>query len=283
MKYSIIIPLYNKGEKVKRAIDSVLRQPVADFEVLVIDDGSTDDSSLYVKTYQDQRVLYIYKENGGVSSARNRGIREAQGQWLLFLDADDELVDDALAIYERMMELFPHSRFLVGNYQQPDCHVTQYWIRHTSHPFLQIWLNHAYPSPRNMLLARSLTNEYGLFGERQSFYEDLEFILRMCRAGEFSYTNQPTGLYHQEENGLSNSAHPVEKEMAYYIPEIIAKRNISLLEKAILYDNIEQEIAWWEGHQEETAFYRKMQKKHFAWYFKQLHWLRQQLHRHGII
>ena len=67
VKYSVIIPLYNKGWRIKRAIDSVLRQGNNDLEIIVVDDGSTDDSADYVKAYQDERIRYIYKKNGGVS------------------------------------------------------------------------------------------------------------------------------------------------------------------------------------------------------------------------
>ena len=82
-KYSIIIPLYNKGSRVRRSIDSVLNQGYWDMEIIVVDDGSTDNSAEYVKAYDDSRIRYIFKENGGVSSARNAGIRAASGEWLL--------------------------------------------------------------------------------------------------------------------------------------------------------------------------------------------------------
>ena len=69
----------------------------------------------------------------------------------------------------------------------------------------------------------------------------------------------------------------------YMEPEILAKGNTTFWERALLYDNIEQEIALWHGNDENVQFYRDMQCKHFAWYYKRLHWLRQQLKRHGII
>lgn len=84
-RYSIIIPLYNKERKIARTLDSVLAQTVSDYEVIVVDDGSRDNGSEIVKDYstKDSRVRYIYKENGGVSSARNRGIKEAKGEWIV--------------------------------------------------------------------------------------------------------------------------------------------------------------------------------------------------------
>jgi len=100
--YSIIIPLYNKERQIARTLDSVLAQSVADFEVIVVDDGSKDGSAEIVKGYSDPRIRYIKKENGGVSSARNRGIQEARGEWILFLDGDDRLMQDALSAFEAM-------------------------------------------------------------------------------------------------------------------------------------------------------------------------------------
>ena len=93
----------------------------------------------------------------------------------------------------------------------------------------------------------------------------------------------PTVVIHDDPNSLSQSSHPLHKEMAYYIPEILSSRKATFWERALLYENIEQEIAWWWGNDENVRFYRNMQRKHFAWYHKHLHWLRQQLKRHGII
>lgn len=88
---SIIIPLYNKAESIKTTLESVLSQSYTDFEVLIIDDGSTDDSKNIVSEIHDDRIRYIYKDNGGVSSARNYGAMNAKSEWLFFLDADDLL------------------------------------------------------------------------------------------------------------------------------------------------------------------------------------------------
>ena len=88
---SVIIPVYNAEKTIARCIDSVLEQTYQDFEILLIDDGSTDGGGEICKTYadKDNRVRYIKKENGGVSTARNRGIDEAKGKYLSFIDSDD--------------------------------------------------------------------------------------------------------------------------------------------------------------------------------------------------
>ena len=95
---SVIIPIYNVDKYLYKCIDSVLKQTYSDFELLLIDDGSKDLSGNICKEYEqkDKRVHYIWKENGGVSSARNEGIKRAKGDYIVFIDSDDFIADDFL-------------------------------------------------------------------------------------------------------------------------------------------------------------------------------------------
>jgi len=86
---SVIIPAYNRANIVRETVDSVLRQTYAQFEVIVVDDGSTDNTREVLATYRDPRVRYFYKTNGGLSSARNFGLSAATGEYIAFLDSDD--------------------------------------------------------------------------------------------------------------------------------------------------------------------------------------------------
>lgn len=88
-KVSVIIPTYNRSKLVKEAVESVLAQTFKDLEVIVIDDGSTDDTRSVIQKIPDSRVKYYYKENGGVATARNLGLQEAKGHYICFLDSDD--------------------------------------------------------------------------------------------------------------------------------------------------------------------------------------------------
>lgn len=99
--FSIIVPVYNVEKYLNRCIDSILSQSFKDFEVLLIDDGSTDKSGEICDEYaqKDERIRVFHKENGGVSSARNLGLDNARGEWIAFCDSDDDLRIDALNIY----------------------------------------------------------------------------------------------------------------------------------------------------------------------------------------
>lgn len=94
LNMSIVIPVYNVEEYIEECIKSVITQTLTNIEIIVINDGSTDNSLEKIKGINDNRIKLINKENGGLSSARNRGISEAKGQYVLFLDSDDFLVCD---------------------------------------------------------------------------------------------------------------------------------------------------------------------------------------------
>lgn len=100
MKISVIIPIYNTEQKLVRCLDSVRNQSFSDFECIMVDDGSTDDSPKIADRYAaiDSRFKAIHKPNGGVSSARNVGLDQAAGEWIVFVDSDDVLKENHLSI-----------------------------------------------------------------------------------------------------------------------------------------------------------------------------------------
>ena len=98
---SVVIPLYNKEASIAQSLKSVLSQEYDDFEVVIVDDGSTDGSVGVVEAINDPRIRLIKQENGGPSKARNTGVKNAKGEWILFLDADDELEPDALEYFAK--------------------------------------------------------------------------------------------------------------------------------------------------------------------------------------
>jgi len=120
LKFSIIIPCYNYARYLRRAIESAVNQPGEDYEVIVIDDGSTDDPCSVVGEYLDNpkysKLQYFKQHNFGVSAARNRGVELSKGQFLIFLDADDELVEGALDHLQILSEAVSDAGLLVGGH-----------------------------------------------------------------------------------------------------------------------------------------------------------------------
>lgn len=115
---TVVIPLYNKATSIANALDSVLAQTYQDFEVVVVDDGSTDGGAAVVEQYADPRIRLIRQENAGVSAARNKGISEARGEYVAFLDADDEWMPEFLSEIVALQQEFPECRAQATSYVQ---------------------------------------------------------------------------------------------------------------------------------------------------------------------
>ena len=117
-RVSVIIPTYNRAALVCKAIDSVLEQTFSDYEILVIDDGSTDGTESAVAGY-GQRVRYFWQENRGMSAARNRGIDLARGEYLALLDSDDLWMPFKLELMVAVLDRFPASWLCLQRLRAP--------------------------------------------------------------------------------------------------------------------------------------------------------------------
>ena len=104
---SIIIPVYNVEKYLRKGLDSIINQTYKNTEIILVNDGSTDISGKICDEYAtlDSRITVIHKQNGGVSSARNRGLDIATGEWVLFVDADDTLPNDALNYFAEVVSI----------------------------------------------------------------------------------------------------------------------------------------------------------------------------------
>lgn len=117
---SVVIPLYNKATSISSTLECVLNQNFTDWEVVVVDDGSTDDSANIVSSMGDSRIRLIRQPNAGVSAARNRGAIEAEGEFIAFLDADDEWDKDYLATQYELTQKYPDCDVFAMNYEFRD-------------------------------------------------------------------------------------------------------------------------------------------------------------------
>ena len=104
IKFSIIVPVYNVENYIKKCINSILEQDYSNFEILVIDDGSSDSSISIVNSFEDYRIKIYKKENGGLSSARNYGVKNVSGDYIWFVDGDDYIHKNSLSLLNRLLK-----------------------------------------------------------------------------------------------------------------------------------------------------------------------------------
>ena len=181
---SVIIPTYNRGWTIKEAIDSVLAQSFIDFELMVVDDGSTDNTSEILDSYRDD-IKVLSQENNGVSAARNRGVATASGIFIAFLDSDDLWLPEKLS---------SQVDFFNSNPDALICQTEEIWVRKNMRvnpkkrhkkPWGMIFepsLDLCLVSPSAVMIKRSLFEEVGVFDETLPACEDYDLWLRIsCR------------------------------------------------------------------------------------------------------
>ncbi len=115
--FSVIIPLYNKAKFIEETLQSVLDQDFLDFEIIIIDDGSTDDSVEIVEQFSDCRITLFKQKNTGVSIARNNGITAAKGTYMALIDADDYWYSNHLTALINQIHQFPDAGLYCNNYE----------------------------------------------------------------------------------------------------------------------------------------------------------------------
>jgi len=190
---SVIIPTYNRAEMLGRAINSVLSQTCQDFELLVVDDGSTDNTLELTKAY-GKSITYIRQENRGAAAARNTGIRAAQADFLVFLDSDDWFMKDKLEL--QLAAMLDNPLSLVS-------HTQEKWLRRGKHlnqkkrhrkesgNLFSRCLELCVVGMSTIMARRQLFEEVGLFDESFPCCEDYELWLRVAVSHPFSLLDKP--------------------------------------------------------------------------------------------
>ncbi|MBT3312279.1 MAG: glycosyltransferase [Desulfobacterales bacterium] len=181
---SVIIPTYNRSGFLREAIDSVLAQDYDSFELIVVDDGSTDSTKEILDSYMDD-IIVLHQENKGVSAARNRGIKDSSGELIAFLDSDDLWLPGKLSIQADFFESNPDIMI---------CQTEEIWIRkgirvnpkkkhkkHSGMIFMES-LALCLISPSAVMVRKDLFNKVGMFDETLPACEDYDLWLRVsCR------------------------------------------------------------------------------------------------------
>lgn len=209
---TVVIPLYNKEPYIRRALDSVLQQTFTDFEVLVVDDGSTDGGPQIVKESQDPRVRLIQQANGGVSRARNRGVEEATSDWVAFLDADDEwhptFLERAYGFVRAnrgVGAVFTNVLLVGGGTAYPSlsrgvegaCVLPDY--------FLVCLQNECHGiTSSSVVVDRRCLTAIGGFPERVRYAEDIDTWIRLAWATRIGFIPDPLAVYYTDHMGSAS-------------------------------------------------------------------------------
>lgn len=178
---TVVIPTHNRKSLLPRALDSVIAQSLKPLEILVIDDGSSDDTCLSL-AHKFPAVTWISQSNHGVSHARNTGVRMACGQWIAFLDSDDMWDPDKLDKQNEFLRKSPDLRF---------CHTGENWIRNdkavsppayldkSNHYILEKSLHRCIICPSSVVMHKNIFSEVGYFDESMPVCEDYDLWLRI--------------------------------------------------------------------------------------------------------
>ncbi|MGM9767309.1 MAG: glycosyltransferase family 2 protein [Candidatus Cryptobacteroides sp.] len=207
-KLSIIIPVYNAEATVRRCVDSVLAQTFTDFECILINDGSTDSSGSICDEYaaKDSRVRVFHKENGGVSSARNIGLDNAKGEWICFIDADDDIQNlDAISTSDLTADIILFALRFVNSegISSVDSLVPLSKQENTKENYLKAYIHyHIFNSVCAKLIRRNIIGELR-FDPTIKFGEDALFCLRLMKSvNRIAVCNKVVYTYYYEDYGM---------------------------------------------------------------------------------
>jgi len=220
---SVIVPTYNRKNIVSKAIDSVLSQTYSHYEIIVVDDGSTDQTKETLRPYL-HKIKYIYQENKGVSAARNTGINSSKGEWIAFLDSDDcwlpeklqrqiEIVNNskiALGCVICNMEFNPHAGKISNSFQSA-C-FTLGPPQGVCLNMASILLTRFIMFNQGALIRKSILDKIGGFNEQLKVLEDYDLALKLSFVCNFGYEATPLVIYQRDtKNSLSSNIDSIEE------------------------------------------------------------------------
>jgi len=241
MFYSVIVPCFNSEKTILRALESIKAQTFADYEVIIVDDGSIDLTSKFVKEFcieNNFNYKYIYQENAGPSAARNNAAKNASGDFLAFLDADDEWHKCKLQIqHEKIIEL--NAKFISVNFIYDDFQESQNNNEITKYDFNSFLFSNKTSTPCTVV-SRELFNKAGAFPEHQRYSEDYNLWLKISYMEPLYKIELPLVKLHKPSyghTGLSANLIQMEKfELNNYF-ELYQEKKIGLL-SLLFYDCI---------------------------------------------
>jgi len=219
--FSVVIPLYNKENHINRAVDSVLNQSYQQFEIIVVDDGSTDDGASYVENYEDSRVKLIKQKNKGVSAARNKGIKNAKYDFIGLLDADDAWKKDFLKEITLLIKDYPDNAVYATSYEsyfdEENINKTKFSdmddkFRGVVDNYFKYSLNGSLISASSVVIKKEIFNKVGFFDELLTRGEDLDMWFRIVLDSDLVFINKVLAIYYKNaDNRACEKFFPFKK------------------------------------------------------------------------
>ena len=227
---SVIIPLYNKEKFITKTIQSVLKQTFINFELLIINDGSTDGSLKVVQSFNDNRIQIITIKNSGVSVARNIGIKAAKHNWIALLDADDWWAPTFLEEIVEAIKLFPKYKLFTGGRSR----VFKSQVKRYQHEFLpeegKTKVINYYKviskylpliNSSNVVIDNSLFKTKGYFREGQINHEDQDLWIRLCVNEEVVFINKNLSFYRKTEEITASTIYYNADDFCLFLETIL--------------------------------------------------------------
>lgn len=224
MLFSVVIPLYNKENYIQKTLSTVLSQTFSDFEIIIVDDGSTDNSVAVAESVKDSRISIYSKKNEGVSIARNYGVSLAKGEYIAFLDADDEWNIDFLKNMYSLIQKYPENGFyttatilnrngLIENAQYKPDFAENFVVEDYCKARTFIKTNLC--AVGSVCINKSLFDKVGGFPVGVKYGEDLDLWLRLACETKLVYSNR---LYFTYNLGVPNNTATSYRNKDYVFP-----------------------------------------------------------------
>jgi len=214
-KVSVVIPTYNAAQYIGETVESVLNQSYKEYEIVVVNDGSTDNTEQVLQKYGN-RIRYIKQTNGGEGAARNRGIREAHGEWVAFLDADDLWLPHKLKVQMEFAAQHPDVDLIYGDASSFDINgvLTKSMFKERR-PYEGYVINNLlvenFVPVLSVIVRKKCLEKSGLFKEGMKHCTDYEMWLRCAKFFKFGYVNEVIVSYRIHEKGISQNIEEMHK------------------------------------------------------------------------
>ncbi|WDV07469.1 glycosyltransferase [Lysinibacillus irui] len=249
MKVSIITPVYNAEKYIDNSIESVLNQTYQDFELIIVNDGSTDNSAQNIKKYLfDSRIKYYLQENKGESAARNKGIEEAQGEFIAFLDADDlyqpTKIEEQINYFNQYKDIdvvYTDVQIIDEKGRNQGVLKSEEIISTQDNFLANMLYRQLIPGPAAIMLRRKCIESGIRYPENYSNAEDYLFTIQLSQHFNFGYLPKKLYSYRRHDSNLTNN-HSKQLESECEIIQSLGVHKIISIVKSTSYNSEEQNL-----------------------------------------